>query len=89
LNALADELQAATAAPQTADAPDRDHRRLCVIRRRAIERELEEERRRDVQERRARWLDDFAHGIYVMEMRWAYLLARQWKHHVGAAKGAV
>ena len=95
LNALADELQAATTAPQTADAavPSQyTESYLRLLKHNRISERLDQEvlamRLFAARNHRARWLDDFAHGIYVMEMRWAYMPARQWKHHVGVAKGA-
>jgi len=86
LRVLANELQATTATPQTADASDLTHYRIHAIRVRAIEREVIKERRREEHNRRARWLNDFAHGIYVLELQWACLLTRSATHHVGVSE---
>jgi hypothetical protein len=85
MQALADELRAATAAPQTADAPDLNRYRIHAIRTRAIEREVIRERRQEERDRRARWLNDFAHGIYVMELHWTRMLVSSATHRVGVS----
>ena len=35
--------------------------------------------------RHQRWLEAFAHGIYVMELRWTCLLARSATHRIGVS----
>jgi hypothetical protein len=53
------------------------------VRMRSIERKLLRERRSEECEQRDHWLEKFAHGIYVMELRWTRLLARSATHRVG------
>ena len=86
LRMLADELQATTTSPKTADAPDLTHYRIHAIRTRVIEQEVIKERRQEEHDRRARWLNDFAHGIYVLELQWACLLARSATRNVGVSE---
>ena len=83
LNTLADELQAATTSPKTGDAPDLNRQRIHAMYMQAIERKVIRERRREEREQRDHWLDNFAHGIYVMELHWARLLASSATHRVG------
>jgi hypothetical protein len=85
LRALADELQIATATPKTADASILNCYRIHAMHIRAIEREVIKARRQEERDRRDNWLDNFAHGIYVMELHWARLLAGSATHRVGVS----
>ena len=83
LQVLADELQATTVTPKTADALNPNRLRIHAMHMLAIERKVVRERRREERERRDNWLDKFAHGIYVMELHWTRMLARSATHRVG------
>ena len=85
LNVLADEFQAATTQPKTADASDLNRLRIHAMHIRAIECKVVQERRREERERRDHWLEKFAHGIYVMELHWTRMLASSATHRVGVS----
>lgn len=80
LNVLADEFQAATTQPKTADASDLNRLRIHAMHIKVVQ-----ERRREERERRDHWLEKFAHGIYVMELHWTRMLASSATHRVGVS----